>query len=124
MLVDLAKKGNKVREGLVHTKNKIIIHDAGNYSKDADALAHASYLHNMATINTTYIGWQDTVDADRIVQHIPNNEIAYHVGDGTKANGGNMSGIGIAMCVNDMDRFADVLRNTAWLVARLMLTYK
>lgn len=123
LLVDLVKSGNKVRGGQVHIKNKIVIHDTGNKKLDADALAHSSYLHNMAALNTTYISWHYTVDADRIVQHIPDNEVAWHAGDGTTGTGGNVAGIGIEMCINDMDRFEAVLHNTAWLVARLMLTY-
>lgn len=123
IIVDVVKSGNKVRDGQVHAKDKIIIHDTGNYKADADALAHASYLKNMVVLNNTYISWHYTVDADRIIQHIPDNEIAWHAGDGTKESGGNMSGIGIEMCINDMSRFDQVLRNTAWLVAGLMERY-
>ena len=35
-----------------------------------------------------------------IYHHLPDDETAYHAGDGMEKNGGNMNGIGIEMCVN------------------------
>lgn len=123
MLVDLVKSGNRVRSGQIQRKNKIVIHDTGNYNDTANSSAHAKYLHNLASLNTTYLSWHYTVDADRIIQHIPDEETAWHAGDSTKSNGGNMSGIGIEMCVNDMENFDQVLKNTAWLVGSLLYKY-
>ena len=43
------------------------------------------------------VSWHYTVDDHEIYHHLPDDETAYHAGDGMEKNGGNMNGIGIEM---------------------------
>lgn len=98
----------------------ITIHDTGNPSARADALAHAAYLQS-PTARRLFASWHFTVDDTNIVQHLPLDEVGWHAGDGRRAGGGNMSSIGIEICENaDGDRaVAEVL--AARLTAHLSL---
>lgn len=95
----------------------IVIHETGNTSKGADALAHARYLLNGA--GNRVVGWHITVDDKRVVQHLPYNEHGWHAGDGGKG-WANLNTIGIEMCVNSDGDFAKTQKNTAALVASLI----
>ena len=62
------------------------------------------------------------MDDHAIVQHLPDNETAYHAGDG--ANGpGNTQSIGIEICVNSDGDFEKAKENAAALVRLLMSDY-
>lgn len=99
----------------------ITIHDTGNASVGADALAHAKYLKGDSAASRP-ASWHFTVDAKNVVQHLPLSEMAWHAGDG---NGpGNSSSIGIEICEHaDGDR-AKAEDKAAELVAYLLKTYK
>ena len=58
-----------------------------------------------------------------IYHHLPDDETAYHAGDGMEKNGGNMNGIGIEMCVNSDGNYEQTLINTEKLCARLLIEY-
>lgn len=107
---DLDIKSNYIpisnaRPGIKREVKWIVIHDTGNTSKTANALNHEKYLFN----NTSnYLSWHYTVDMDTVINHIPNNEVAYHasdsilgVGQGKYLGGGNLNGIGIEMAINE-----------------------
>ena len=111
---------SKVRTGTVKQKRWIVIHETGNKSKGADAENHAKYLQNLAKSNNKYLSWHYTVDDHEIYHHIPDNEIAWHAGDGEKEGGGNYAGIGIEICVNADGDFAKARNNAAWLTAKLL----
>jgi N-acetylmuramoyl-L-alanine amidase CwlA len=117
---DLIKPRTKARPGEVHTKRWIVIHETGNISPTAGALNHAKYIKRLANENKTYLSWHYTVDDTNIIRHIPDNEIAWHAGDGRISTGGNMSGIGIEICVNRNSNFRVAVTNAAKLVAFLM----
>lgn len=119
----LIPSGNNCRSGKVRTKKWIVIHETGNPSKGAGALSHATYLENLAKKNDTFLSWHYTVDDKHIVRHIPDNEVAWHAGDGTKEGGGNMAGIAIEICVNPESDFSVAMKNAESLVADLMKTY-
>lgn len=76
----------------------VTVHETANYRRNADARAHAKYMqgtgHNIAVSSHYY------VDDERAVRTIPENEIAWHAGDGSKANGGNMNTVAIEICEN------------------------
>lgn len=119
----LIPSGNACRSGKVRPKKWIVIHETGNPSKNADALAHANYLNNLAKKNDTNLSWHYTVDDKRIIRHIPDNEVAWHAGDGSKEGGGNMAGIAIEICVNPECNFNIAMQNAESLAADLMKTY-
>ncbi|MDR2817629.1 MAG: N-acetylmuramoyl-L-alanine amidase [Oscillospiraceae bacterium] len=117
---DLVKPGTKVRPGETHSKKWIVIHETGNTSSTAGALNHSKFIKRLAEENQKYLSWHYTVDDTNIIRHIPDNEIAWHAGDGRKADGGNMSGIGIEICVNKDSNFQKAVKNATKLVASLM----
>lgn len=68
------------RPGDIQTETKYItVHDTGSAGPSAGAIAHNSYIHSGPEAS-----WHYTVGNDGIFHHIPNNEIAWHAGDGTK----------------------------------------
>jgi N-acetylmuramoyl-L-alanine amidase len=121
IIQDFIPVGRRNRPGTKLTGPKYItIHDTANPSKGADALMHAKYLKGDAAVNRP-ASWHFTVDDERIVQHIPLDEVAWHAGDGSKGSG-NTSSIAIEICENaDGDR-AKAEANAAELVAYLIRT--
>jgi N-acetyl-anhydromuramyl-L-alanine amidase AmpD len=93
----------------------VTVHETGNTSRGADARAHGSYLRGDTAAGLP-VSWHYTVDSDEIRQHIPENETAFHAGDG--ANGtGNAQSIGIEICTNSDGDFAAAVNRAVRLVA-------
>jgi N-acetylmuramoyl-L-alanine amidase CwlA len=111
------------RTGIKRSIKWLVIHETGNKDKGANARAHASYLNNVAKAKTPSVSWHYTVDDNQIIQHIPDDEVAWHAGDGRTPNGGNMCGIGIELCVNSDGDFNKTLQNAGELVAFLCKKY-
>lgn len=107
---------NANRPGGNYTKSYITIHETGNKDAGAGAKNHANWLSNGANGE---IGYHYTVDDHEIYHHIPDNEKAWHAGDGG-AGTGNLHSIGIELCVNADGDFEQTKKNAAWLVAKLM----
>ena len=132
-LVD--KKYKATRPGIVRDKiDWIVIHDTGNTKPTANGLNHANYI----TTTNPGVSWNYTVDEKLIYQHIPNNEVAYHAGDGlrptgtkwysstykkTNYGGGNYNGIGIETCVYSGIDYLETVVTTAKLAAKLLYQY-
>lgn len=104
----------------------IVIHWTANRNAGADDEAHFRYLSGSAITARTYASAHYFVDHDSILQVIPNNEMAYHVGAtrymtnrlGTYPN--NCT-IGVETCVNRMGGdFKKANERSAWLVAKLL----
>jgi len=70
------------------------------------------------------LSWHYTVDDHEIYQHLPDNEIGFHAGDGLKSNGGNLNGIGIELSINPENDYEQTLINAAALVNFLLEAYK
>lgn len=66
------------RPGQIYPKKYITVHDTANYNKTAGAVAHTNYIKKGG--NST--SWHYTVGNDGIYHHIPDNENAWHAGDG------------------------------------------
>ena len=96
----------------------ITIHETGNTDAGADAEAHGKYLTSSAG-EASLTSWHYTVDDHAIVQHLPDNETAYHAGDGADGPG-NAQSIGIEICVNSDGDFEAAKANAAALVRLLM----
>ncbi|MCL1880655.1 MAG: N-acetylmuramoyl-L-alanine amidase [Oscillospiraceae bacterium] len=112
---DLIPAGRRNRPAKANPMKFITIHETGNTSRGANAKAHASYLRGDAAAGIP-ISWHYTVDDGEIRQHLPENETAFHAGDG--ANGvGNSQSIGIEICVNSDGDFAKAVNQTIALVA-------
>lgn len=107
---------NANRPGGNYTKSYITIHETGNRAAGADAKNHANWLSGGANGE---IGYHYTVDDHEIYHHIPDNEKAWHAGDGGLGTG-NLRSIGIELCVNTDGDFEQTKKNAAWLVTKLM----
>lgn len=119
---DLLQEGAQGRPGTLRSIRFIVIHETGNERKNAGAASHNSYIHKEAARQK--LSWHYTVDDHEIYQHLPDNEIGYHAGDGMTEGGGNLCGIGIELCVNSGNDYEATLKNGAALAARLMRVYK
>ena len=100
----------------------IVIHETDNFSTGADAQAHNTYLHSEKQANTP-LSWHYTVDDKEIYHHLPDEIAAYHASDGMRAKGGNESGIGIEICVNEYGDYQKAVDNAAQLAAFLIQSY-
>lgn len=95
----------------------ITIHNTGNYSNGAGALNHGKYMQGSGSNNL--VSWHYTVDDTNIVQHLPENEIGWHAGDG--ANGkGNTTTIAIEICVNPDSNLLQATDNAVKLCADIL----
>lgn len=112
----------------------IAIHWTANTDKGANAAAHRRYLQGL---KSRFASAHYFVDDSSIIQTIPDNEVAYHVGD--TSNGGytdlgktlakgfptpNYTGIGVEMCVNQDGDFSKTYSNTVRLTATLLLKHE
>ncbi len=66
----------------------VIVHDTGDTQATATAAAMSSYVNNDAETS-----WHYTVDENEIYQHLPDNERAYHAGDGSRSPGLTDTGV-------------------------------
>ncbi|MDO9628845.1 MAG: Ig-like domain-containing protein [Acholeplasmataceae bacterium] len=110
----------------------VVVHETANTSPGAGALSHANYLWNAAQAGTVLnVSWHYTNDARVTYQHVPENEIAYHAGDGsslpgtslTYLGGGNRNGIGIEMSVAQDEDMYLTFQRTAKLSADILFRY-
>lgn len=124
-IVDIVPKGNpEIRPGYSMVPTMIAEHNTGNAGRGANAEAHNKYIHNQARLpvwQTGYASWHFTVDEHFIFQHIPLNETAWHTGDGSGKNSGNMNAIGIEICMHsDQKNYHQAEENAIALTAYLM----
>lgn len=132
---DLIESNTEARPGRIKTKTHyIVVHDTANQNSYADAKNQVQYLHNISKTEDT--SWHYTVDENECIRTIPDNEVAWHAGCGTREfgttyfnetyqaqsiGGGNVNGIGIESCVNSSGDYGMTERNLAKLVAQLLL---
>ncbi len=102
------------------TPKGMTLHNTGNISSDAGALAHGKYLQNLEDKNEVYKSWHITVSHNRIVQHLPLSEQGYHAGDGEYGYG-NTSTIGIEIAENKDYQKSE--RNAIKLIVALICYY-
>jgi len=121
VITDFIPENTMERPGQQRKIKYIVIHETGNPGRNADAESHNHYLHQEA--DNQQKSWHYTVDSREIYYHIPDNEIAFHAGDGLSKDGGNLNGIGIEMCINPENDYEQTLKNTAKLTAMLILAY-
>ena len=110
----------------------IVIHWTANVSKGANAQAHYKYFNNAYRGASAHY----FVDDKQVVQLIPDDEVAWHVGDSIKLSrlpirakyvpkGGNPNDyfIGVEMCMNADSDQQRVINSTVQLVTTLMMKY-
>ncbi|MEG0896476.1 MAG: N-acetylmuramoyl-L-alanine amidase, partial [Ruthenibacterium sp.] len=116
----LAPKGSVCRPSYAMKPEYITIHNTANTLKGAGAISHGSYLQDGGA--SKYVSYHYAVDDKQIVRIIPDNEAAWHAGDGAKGTG-NRKSIGIEICENPESNLLNATNNTAELVAHLMKDY-
>jgi len=127
VVADYVPEGRYNRPGGNFKVKSIVIHNTGNFNIGADANSHRNYIKQ----DGTKTSWHYTVDDKTIFKHLPEEERAWHAGDGREGLG-NTNGIGIEICVNHetlgtknpSEYFYKALDNAAQLVAELMYKYK
>lgn len=128
VIVDIIQKGNPdIRPGTAMKPKKITTHNTGNASRGANAKAHNTYIHNLASYHpkdTTHVSWHLSVDDAYIYQHIPFDEIAWHCGDGGGVNSGNRNSIGVEICENPDMNYKQAEENAIALTVLLMKEFK
>lgn len=116
---DLAPEGGDNRPGTPREIRYVVIHETGNPAAGADAAAHGKL---QAAGGEGKTSWHYTVDDHEIWHSIPDDEVAYHAGDGRDGDG-NLHGIGVELCVNADGDFEKTFDNGARLTGWLMATY-
>ena len=118
---DFIPEGRNNRPGRANPMKYVTIHNTGNSSKGAGARNHASYIKSDTAANVP-VSWHYTVDEKEIVQHLPDNEIAWHAGDGGSGTG-NAQSIAIEICMNSDGDLLRATDNAAELTASLCRKY-
>lgn len=83
-------KGRKRRPGITMNPTYITIHNTGCENVPADNFRRSC----LDISQDKEVSWHYTVDEKEIIQHIPDNEVAWHCGDKV----GNRCSIGIEVC--------------------------
>lgn len=94
----------------------IVVHQTGNFSRGANAQAHANLQSNGNSRNAS---WHIQVDDKEAIQSLPFNECALHAGDGLNGKG-NRTGVAVEICVNSDADYKKSVENGAKVVAKLM----
>lgn len=116
----LAPKGSKCRPGYALKPTYITIHNTANTNSGAGAENHGKYLQGGGKSNT--VSWHYAVDDKLIVRCIPENEAAWHAGDGGRGTG-NRNSLAIEICENPESNLETATNNAAELTASLMEKY-
>lgn len=116
----LAPTGHKCRPGIFRKGFLgITIHNTSNWSKGANAIAHANLLRG--SWKDKYISWNYVVDKDYAVRCVPENEVAWCQGDGN--GNGNMKTISIEICDNSDGDITKATDNAVELCAMILRTH-
>jgi N-acetylmuramoyl-L-alanine amidase len=110
----------------------VVIHETANTNPGGGAFSHAKYLWDSSfTGSSGDPSWHYTMDDKTVYQHIPDDEVAFHAGDGGSTpgkngiylGGGNRNGIGIETSVaQDGDNYR-VWQRTAKFAAEKLVSY-
>lgn len=111
-------KGRSNRPAGKNSMASVTIHETDNFAATADAEAHGNYLDSESG-EKSKTSWHYTVDDHAIVQHLPDNESAWH----SATNEGNTTSIGIEICVNAGGDYNKARTNAEALVRLLMLEH-
>lgn len=96
----------------------VTIHETGNYSAGANARNHMIYMtRNGGSANQC--SYHYVVDEAEVYHLIPDDEVAWHAGDGAKGKGNNET-IAVEICVNPDGSFEQAVKNAAYLTAALL----
>ena len=109
-------KYTNIRPRIKLVPKYITVHETANTSRGADATAHASLLERG---NSRTASWHFSVDDHQIIQHIPENEVSWHAGDGHNGTG-NRQSLSLEICVNQDGNYEKAKQNAIWLIRYLI----
>lgn len=112
-------KGTRARPGYAMAPKFITIHNTANENKGAGALSHGNYMTTGSGKNVT-TSYHYVVDDSLIVRLLPDDEVAWHAGDGSGMKSGNRTSLAIEICENPESNLTNATDNAAELTARLM----
>lgn len=113
----LIPAGTNARSGYALKPEFLTIHNTGNVSKGSNAASHASYMSNSG--KNTYVSYHYVVDDKEAYQLLPDNEVAWHAGDGNSGPG-NRKSLAIEICENADGNLLKATDNAVELTAYLM----
>ena len=91
-------KNTKARCGYALTPRYITIHNTANTKATATAASHAVYMQGAGSGKE--VSYHYVVDDREVYQLLPDNEVAWHAGDGSRGTG-NRQSIAIEICENE-----------------------
>lgn len=117
----------KGRPGTKIKPKGLVIHWTANTNQGADAQAHRNYFNNSGVAASTHY----IVDDKYVIQCLPENEMAYHVGAQKYSRRAvtelssypNDTTLGIEICVNKDADFKITMKNTILLAADICKKY-
>lgn len=116
-------KTNRNRPGLKLVGGKpeyITIHETANTAAGANAEMHRKFVRNGG--GEEGVSFHYVVDDKESIQLVPDDEVAWHAGDGPTGRGNNRS-IAIEICVNSDGNFLLAVQNLTRLVLKLMAEF-
>ncbi len=108
------------RSGYVLKPKYITIHNTANTGVGADAENHAIYMQGSGKNSTA--SYHYVVDDKEIYRLLPDNEVAWHAGDGEYGTG-NRQSLAIEICENVEGNLLNATNNAVELTAYLMKLY-
>lgn len=105
---------NRVSFGRGNPRNYLTIHQTGNTSERANAMAH----HNLQARSGVGYGWHWQVDDEFAIQTHDHAFKIWHAGDGRGK--GNTESISIEICVNSDGNYNQAVENGAKLAAMIL----
>ncbi|MDD3203952.1 MAG: N-acetylmuramoyl-L-alanine amidase [Pygmaiobacter massiliensis] len=96
----------------------VTIHETANTAPTANAKSHAVYM-NQNGGKDREVSYHYVVDAQQAFHLVPDDEVAWHAGDGASGKGNNET-IAIEICVNAGGNFQQAVDNAAALAAQLL----
>ena len=112
--------GSVARSGYLLAPRYITIHNTANTSRGANAASHATYLQNSG--KNSSVSYHYVVDDKEVYQLLPDNEVAWHAGDGLYGTG-NRQSLAIEICENSDGDLLKATDLTVELTAYLMKKY-
>lgn len=108
------------RSGYVLRPKYITIHNTANTGVGADAENHAIYMQGSGKNSTA--SYHYVVDDKEIYRLLPDNEVAWHAGDGETGTG-NRQSLAIEICENVDGNLLNATNNAVELTVYLMRLY-
>ena len=118
--IKLIQNNTAARSGYVLKPKYITIHNTGNTKVSADAERHAIYMQGSGKNSTA--SYHYVVDDKEIYRLLPDNEVAWHAGDGEDGTG-NRESLAIEICENADGNLLNATNNAVELTAYLMKLY-